>query len=139
MIWSPEQFLNKFGSTLLMKIRGANDKMSTINMQKIQQQWLQTKCHRLFKDTQSYTVQVYSIHQCLASTFLKLAVSKHFSSEQVALWILKIRNDLSTNPLKNKTQSPVDLDSIKITEINQKVVLILQARFLLCSAKAILL
>lgn len=58
VIWSPEQFLNKFGSTLLMKIRGATDKMSTTNMQKIQQQWLQTKCQRLAKDTQSHTVQV---------------------------------------------------------------------------------
>lgn len=58
VIWSPEQFLNKFGSTLLMKIRGATDKMSTTNMQKIQQQWLQTKCQRLVKDTQSHTVQV---------------------------------------------------------------------------------
>lgn len=40
-----------------------------------------------------------------------------------------MRNDLSTNELRQKTQSPVDLNSIKITEINQKVLLILQVSF----------
>lgn len=63
VIWSPEVFLNKFGSTLLMKIRGANDKMSTANMQRIQQQWLQAKCQRLSKDAQIYAVQVCSMFE----------------------------------------------------------------------------
>lgn len=61
VIWSPDMFLNTFGSTLLMKNRGVNEKMSLANVQRIQQQWLQTKCQRLAKDLQIYVVQV-SVH-----------------------------------------------------------------------------
>lgn len=58
VIWSPDVFLNTFGSTLLMKNRGVNEKMSLVNVQRTQQQWLQIKCQRLAKDLQVYVIQV---------------------------------------------------------------------------------
>lgn len=67
-IWSPEYFLNRFASTLLSKIRNANDKMSPANIQKIQQQWLQMKGQRLSKDLQLYTVQVKRNHFNMANS-----------------------------------------------------------------------
>lgn len=63
VIWSPELFLNMFGSTLLAKIRGGNEKMSTCNVQRIQKQWLQMECKRLSKDLQLHIVQVQSKHK----------------------------------------------------------------------------
>lgn len=59
LIWSPEVFLNTFGSTLLMKIRNGNEKMSFSNIQRIQQQFLQIKCQRLLKDLSIHITQVF--------------------------------------------------------------------------------
>lgn len=58
MIWSPDLFLNEYGSTLLAKIRGINEKISVVNVQRIQQQWLQMKCQRLSKDILIHINQV---------------------------------------------------------------------------------
>lgn len=62
VIWSPDIFLNTFGITLMMKSRGVNEKMSLVNVQRNQQQWLQMKCQRLAKDLQIYVIQVYTQH-----------------------------------------------------------------------------
>lgn len=57
LTWSADAFLCRYGSTLLAKIRGAADKMSAPYMERLQQQWLQTKCSRLAKDTQTCCTQ----------------------------------------------------------------------------------
>lgn len=59
VIWTPELFLGTFGSTLLMKIRGGNEKMSSLNIQRIQQQWLHLECQRLSKDMHYTMLQVH--------------------------------------------------------------------------------
>lgn len=57
-MWSPEQFLTRYGATLVMKVRGASDKMSESNVGRFQKQWLQAKCQRIQKELQLYTIQV---------------------------------------------------------------------------------
>lgn len=59
VIWSPEIFLSKFGSTLLVKFRGGAEKVSLQGVQVAQKQWLQLKCQRLSKDIHLYTNQVF--------------------------------------------------------------------------------
>lgn len=60
IVWSPDKFLSQFGSTLLMKVRGNNEKNDVNNMERTMQQSLTTRCQRLSKDIQQYTVQVRS-------------------------------------------------------------------------------
>lgn len=59
MIWSPEAFLNEFGSTLLIKFRCGPEKAHDVR--NTQKQWLQTKCQRIAKDVQLYINQVLHI------------------------------------------------------------------------------
>lgn len=58
VIWSPEIFLNKFGSTLLMKFRGGVEKVSIHGVQQAQKQWLHSKCQKLSKDVPFHITQV---------------------------------------------------------------------------------
>lgn len=60
IVWSPDKFLSQFGSTLLMKVRGNNEKNDVNYMERTMQQSLTTRCQRLSKDIQQYTVQVRS-------------------------------------------------------------------------------
>lgn len=59
IVWSPEVFINEFGSTLLMKNRGGSEEISLSHVKHNQQQWLLAKCIRLPKDMQHLTIQVY--------------------------------------------------------------------------------
>lgn len=61
IVWTPEKFLSEFGSTLLVKIRGGSEKVSSLSVQQTQQQFLHTKCQRLSKEIQLYIVQVLQV------------------------------------------------------------------------------
>lgn len=101
IIWSPEKFLHRYAITLLPKVRGSADKISAANVARIQQNWLQTKCQRLSKDTQIYCVQVTG-------------------------WILKMRNLLTNEDSLTPATATGDRSNIKIDELNQNGALIFQ-------------
>lgn len=58
LIWSPHKFVARYGETLLTKVKSAADKMTDANIEKAQQQWLQSKCQRLTKETSANCVQI---------------------------------------------------------------------------------
>ncbi|XP_055324262.1 WASH complex subunit 4 isoform X2 [Sitodiplosis mosellana] len=101
VIWSPDLFLNEYGSTLLAKIRGVNEKISVVNVQRTQQQWLQTKCQRLSKD-----------------------MPLHIN--QITTWIMCFRNEFGYSGRSKNQNQPLPNGDLKSSDLNRKVVLILQ-------------